>query len=375
MKNNKLHIVAFDMPHPPAYGGVIDIYYKLEALKAEGVKIILHVFLYDGKEPSAVLNDLCEKVYYYNRRRLANPFIGDIPYIVSTRNNDELLRNLNKDSYPILFEGLHTTFFLDHLDLSKRYKIVRTHNVEHIYYKALEAAETGFFKKYFFRVESDRLARYEEKLQHANLIAAISPQEAAYYEAQFPQTLYLPAFHSNFAHSCRAGKGKFILYHGNLGVGENNKAALWLVHEVFSKIEFPVVIAGNNPSKQLQQAVSSCANVSLVGKINSDDILELVREAHINTLVTFQSTGIKLKLLNSLFIGRHCVVNPEMIENTGLETLTHACSNAQEMIEQIQDLWSQEFTEALIENRAAVLQMNFDNSKNARMLTEVLNSL
>ena len=64
-----------------------------------------------------------------------------------------------------------------------------------------------------------------------------------------------------------------------------------------------------------------------------------------------------------------------MIENTGLETLTHACSTAQEMIEQIQDLWSQEFTEALIENRAAVLQMNFDNSKNARMLTEVLNSL
>jgi hypothetical protein len=45
------------------------------------------------------------------------------------------------------------------------------------------------------------------------------------------------------------------------------------------------------------------------------------------------------------------------------------------MIEQIQDLWSQEFTEALIENRAAVLQMNFDNSKNARMLTELLNSL
>jgi hypothetical protein len=123
------------MPHPPAYGGVIDIYYKLEALKAEGVKIILHVFLYDGKEPSAVLNDLCEKVYYYNRRRLANPFIGDIPYIVSTRNNDELLRDLNKDSYPILFEGLHTTFFLDHPDLRKRFKIVRTHNVEHIYYK------------------------------------------------------------------------------------------------------------------------------------------------------------------------------------------------------------------------------------------------
>jgi hypothetical protein len=113
----------------------------------------------------------------------------------------------------------------------------------------------------------------------------------------------------------------------------------------------------------------------LVGKINSDDILELVREAHINTLVTFQSTGIKLKLLNSLFIGRHCVVNPEMIENTGLESLTHSCETASAMISKIQQLWTEEFTQKHIDNRAAVLQKEFDNKKNAQRLTEVLNSL
>ena len=46
---------------------------------------------------------------------------------------------------------------------------------------------------------------------------------------------------------------------------------------------------------------------------------ELIREAQINTLITFQDTGLKLKLLNSLFAGRHILVNPLMLAGSGLE--------------------------------------------------------
>ncbi|MCC7298108.1 MAG: glycosyltransferase family 1 protein [Bacteroidia bacterium] len=356
------------MPFPPAYGGVIDIFYKIEALKELGTKIILHVFLYDGKEPSKKLDALCHKIYYYKRKRFANPFSGELPYIVSTRNDDELLLNLKKDQHPILFEGLHTTYFLGHEDLKKRWKIVRTHNVEHLYYKALEEAETGFFKKYFFRVESERLLKYEGALQHADVIAAISPQETVYYSGLFPQTQYIPAFHSNNNQKCQTGRGKFVLYHGNLGVGENNKAALYLVHEVFKDLDIPVVIAGNNPSKQLQQAIKANSYISLANHINSDDILELVREAHINTLVTFQSTGIKLKLLNSLFLGRHCLVNSAMVENTGLEGLCHMADKAADMQAKIKELWNKDFTKEDIEHRCSVLSTDFDNLNNAKRI-------
>ena len=37
-----LNIVSFNIPYPANYGGVIDVYYKLEALRACGVKLILH---------------------------------------------------------------------------------------------------------------------------------------------------------------------------------------------------------------------------------------------------------------------------------------------------------------------------------------------
>lgn len=358
------------MPYPPAYGGVIDIFYKIKALHELGVKIILHVFLYDGKEPSQELDRLCHRIYYYNRKRFANPFSGELPYIVSTRNDDELLVNLTKDKHPILFEGLHTTYFLAHPMLQNRIKIVRTHNVEHLYYKALEEAETGFFKKYFFRVESERLEKYENVLRYATVIAAISPQETEYYASKFQQTIYVPAFHSNNQLESKTGKGKFILYHGNLGVGENNKAALYLVHEVFDGLNIPVVIAGNNPSRQLRQAIKGNPYLSLADHINSEDILQLVSEAQINVLVTFQSTGIKLKLLNSLFLGRHCVVNSEMVENTGLESLCHVCGNAIEMKKQIFELWNKDFSPLDMDLRARAVMHQFNNSENAKLLLQ-----
>ena len=34
-----LHIISFDVPYPANYGGVIDVFYKLKALHAEGIKI------------------------------------------------------------------------------------------------------------------------------------------------------------------------------------------------------------------------------------------------------------------------------------------------------------------------------------------------
>ena len=53
--NKHLHIVSFDVPYPPDYGGAIDVYYKLKALHEEGIKIYLHCFEY-GRGESAASN-------------------------------------------------------------------------------------------------------------------------------------------------------------------------------------------------------------------------------------------------------------------------------------------------------------------------------
>ena len=41
-----IHIVSFDVPFPPEYGGVIDVYFKAKALSEKGLKVLLHCFQY-----------------------------------------------------------------------------------------------------------------------------------------------------------------------------------------------------------------------------------------------------------------------------------------------------------------------------------------
>ncbi|MDC0467848.1 glycosyltransferase, partial [Bacteroidia bacterium] len=309
-----LHIVAFDVPFPANYGGVIDIYYKIKAIYEEGIDIKLHVYNYGRKLSKSELSKYCSEINYYSRKIYKNPFMGTLPYIVNSRNSSDLLNNLQKDQAPILFEGLHCTYYLAHPSLQNRVKIVRTHNIEHHYYKHLESSESKYFKKYFFRIEAEKLKKHQEILKHANIIAAISPNDTSYFNKKFGNTIYIPAFHSNNKMVKPDNNGDFVLYHGNLSVPENYNAAKQLILNVFSKIKTRAIIAGNNPPKELITLCNMHQNVELKYNLSTDEIHQLIENAHINVLYTNQNTGIKLKLLNALYLGRFSIVNSLMVE-------------------------------------------------------------
>ncbi len=371
--SDHLHVVAFDVPYPANYGGVIDIFYKVKALHRQGVKVHLHCYQY-GREESKELNKYCHSVFYYPRRTFRNPFYGKLPYIVATRNTSELIGRLSKDKHPILFEGLHCTYFLNHPNLKDRYKVVRTHNVEHDYYSKLEEVETNFFKKYFFRIESERLKKHESVLKHANLIAAISPADQQHFSKKFDPVIYLPAFHPNKAMRSENGRGDYAFYHGNLGVGENDEAAKFLVNEVFNEIDTPLIIAGNNPSKELRKVVQGNKRVKLMANLNSEEMLQHVTNAHVNILPTFQNTGIKLKLVNALFLGRHCLVNNQMVQNTGLEEFCEVANTPKQFIRQMTRLKERDFSLDDLGKRRRFLEDRFCNERNAKLLMDVIHS-
>ncbi|TAE86014.1 MAG: glycosyltransferase family 1 protein [Bacteroidetes bacterium] len=365
--NNHLHVISFDNPYPPNYGGVIDVFYKLKALQQAAVKVTLHVFEY-GRNRNPILEEICDTVHYYPRRTFVNPFSGTLPYIVSTRNDVQLLQNLLADEAPILFEGLHACFFLNHPDLANRKKLVRMHNVEHDYYRKLEDVEGNFFKKYFFSKEADRLEKFESVLTHATVIFAISPNDKKTLEARYQRVELLPAFHANTQLTTRCGQGNFAFYHGNLSVGENDEAAKFLVTQVFNRLQYPLIIAGNNPSSTLKKLVEGHTHISLLQNVSTEKITELTQQAHINVLPTFQNTGIKLKLINVLFQGRWVLANNTMVENTGLENLCVVANTAEDMRLEITRLINQPITENDLAERSQLLNKMFGNQQNIRIL-------
>ena len=372
-KERHIHIVSFNVPYPPNYGGVIDVFYKIKALYDAGVKVHLHTFHY-GREQSEKLQEICHSVYYYPRGKFYQAIYSRVPYIVGSRQSDNLLSNLINDECPILFEGLHTCFYLSHPAIKNRLKIVRMHNIEWDYYNSLGKAERNFFRKFYFFSESKKLRQYEDVLKDADIILGISPNDTEYLAERFSNVHYLPAFHSNTVVSCKNGFGGYALYHGNLSVQENNQAALYLTRKIFEDLDYPLKLAGSKPLNTLIGDVHKNDRYELIANPDDHKMMDLISNAHINVLPTFQATGIKLKIINALFNGRYCVVNKEMVLETGLEELCHVTQSAEEMKAIIRELSEKEFSEAEIEHRKKVLTQKFSNNANAQQLIELIYS-
>ena len=204
----QINLVAFDIPYPPDYGGGIDIYYKIKSFHQVGVKVHLHCFQY-CKLPSPELEKICESVYYYPRHVSKAYLLNLKPYIVVSRSSDELVKNLLKNDFPILFEGLHTCLYLNDKRLIKRRKIVRAHNIEHNYYQNLAKVEKDIFRKYYFLNESGKLKRFEKIFKHADGIAAISKNDVLYFSKKYSNVSHVSAFHPSENVDIILGKGQF----------------------------------------------------------------------------------------------------------------------------------------------------------------------
>lgn len=366
-----LQLIAFNIPFPADYGGVIDIFYKLKALSEVGISINLHCFEYNRPQTVA-LEKYCAKVSYYPRHKGVRWQFSTKPYIAVTRHNDQLIKNISENNSPILFEGLHSCYYLDHPALKNHLKLVRTHNIEHEYYHNLCRAEKNLFRKIFFSVEAAKLRAYEKILKNADHLLCISPNDNRYFDHKFGNSHFIPAFHPFDAISSKSGVGKYVLFHGNLSVAENSQAVDFLAGKVFGKLNIPVVVAGKNPSEKLTRKLTLLPNVRLIINPENEEMDRIIRDAHICILPTFQDTGLKLKLLASLFSGRFCVANDLMVAKTGLEHLCHIANSPEEMIETINELATKEFDGEEIEKRSLILEDTFSNHLNALKIKQLI---
>jgi hypothetical protein len=184
----------------------------------------------------------------------------------------------------------------------------------------------------------------------------------------------LPAFISWQKVNSKEGQGSFCFYHGNLSVPENEKAAIWLICEVFTKARVPFVIAGKKPSKRLQKIAGLCQHTCLIADPSEEEMNDLSQKAHIHVLPCFNknTTGIRLKLLHALFEGRHCVVNEPIVAGTGLEDACHIGSTANAFASIIMQLYRQPFTREEIVLRKQLLGDTYNNEANTRRLIQWL---
>lgn len=372
MSEKHIHIISLDVPYPADYGGVVDLFYKLKYLHKNEVKIHLHCFV-DKREPQADLEKYCVSVNYYKRKKITGISFS-LPYIVSSRQNAELLLNLKKDNYHILFEGIHTTYYLIKNEFKDRKLFLRLHNVEFMYYAKLAKHEHNFLKRTYFKFESNLLKKYESKVANLAHVLTVSTEDLTIYQEVFAakKISFLPVFLAQDNPKIKYGKGSYCLYHGNLSINENEEAAIWLMEEVFSTLEFPLVIAGKKPSTRLQTKARKYKNISIVDTPNDINMQLLIENAQLHVLPSFNNTGVKLKLLNALFNGRYCLVNEAGIAGSTLEGLCSVANDTNSFKENVTILFDKPFTEKEMQHRSTALKILYNNEANAQKFIALL---
>lgn len=362
--NKSIQIVAFDNPYPPDYGGVIDVYYKIEALHALGVKVNLHLFNYGKRNTIEPLNKICESVFQYDRNMGLGALVSSTPFIVKSRENNKLLNNLSKNPAPILFEGLHCCSFLSHSLLKNHIKMVRTHNVEHDYYKGLYKNTSNLLKKFYYNSESKKLKAFEPILANADLIFSLSQQDAAYFQ-KYQKTEWVPPFHSSYPQVMETGD--YILFHGNLGVEENINALSALIKNVFMEVKHKIVVAGKSPPQKIITEIGKNKAIKLVSNPSEEEMSHLISRAKCHILYTNQNTGVKLKLVHAIQTNGHIVLNDAMLFDNSFKDELEVANDWKTMAETLNKCMEN----GTVKPRPKLTAL-FNNTKNAEKIVSFL---
>lgn len=369
MTNKAVHIVSLDVPFPADYGGAIDIYYRIKALYELGFKITLHCFEY-GRGKHKELDRITSCVHYYKRKKRVFDLVGENPFIVQSRSTNALLNNLLQDDAPILFEGLHTTFFLADTRLKDRIKLVRTHNVEHQYYNGLANKATGLKKRYF-RSEARKLKKFEQILKNADHILTIQKNDYNHFSALHKSVYLLNASAPENNINEYVETEPYCLFHGNLSVPENNTAAFWML-ETFKQIpDISLIIAGKDPSEMLAHKCIE-QGVTLVANPGTKKMNVLLRNARVHVLHTEQPTGLKLKLLAALQTSGHVVVNTGMTVGTDFDTLCTVADSRRSFGNRIIQLFSERLPQEDFLHRRKHIDKNYDTKKNCEIIAQLI---
>jgi glycosyltransferase involved in cell wall biosynthesis len=366
-----LNIIMLNVPFPPDYGGMIDSFHRIRLLHDAGVGIMLHCFSY-GRGRSPELESLCISVKYYRRKTGFIKQLSTVPYCVSSRISAEMVKNLADNSYPILFDGIHTTGIITNPSFSDRTKIIRMHNIEHEYYSTLAASETKIFKKLYFAVESARLKRFEKVISCADHLLSVSPYDNDYFNNKYHNSILIPSSHPFDKTEITAGSGNYIIFHGDLSVNENVEIAVFLASTVFPEIGYRCVIAGKNPPELLKNLVGKYQNIDLVANPDDFEMQRLIKDAHINILPVKRMNGLKLKLLYALFSGKHLIINSEMSKGLEKGALFHIADSSGEMKLLISRLMKQPFTLEMIKEREKFLSLWHNNKVNTNKLISLI---
>ncbi|TFE28179.1 glycosyltransferase family 4 protein [Cohnella luojiensis] len=326
----KILIVCSDFPYPADHGARVDTWGRIKVLAELGWKIHLAVC---GKEkPSEAdleaVSAYVEQVKLCDRRSKLADFMHATP--MQARSRDELRHvDIDGDYDYVLLEGDYVYPILDNPKIRHDSVILRVHNDEAVYFKALARSTNNVIHKLYYRMESGKFARLQKKmLEKVDKYLFISNKEFETFQRRHPsaQSLFLPPPVALGNFSSGTFQRKNVVFIGSLFMPNNREAIQWYlanVHPLMLKEpDYKFIVAGNSRKMSLSWLEQyDLTNVIVHDTPKSLD--DIYKSGYLFVNPMRNGAGVKLKTIEAIQNGLPVISTSIGYEGTGLVDNEH----------------------------------------------------
>jgi hypothetical protein len=343
----------------------------IKSLEKEGIKVKLHIF--DNTENSQRSQfETGSDIAFYETKTGHDGFSFFAPFFISSKFDTKLIETVIEDNSPLLFHGLETTSNLRKIDTHQRKVFIRI--LDHEIKSQSDRFNGKINKKNlkWYDIFSMSTSNYITKLssQFSLLVENNDVLNISNPREYNNNTEIIPAFIGMPIYAGESGQGNFCLFQGNFNNPGTTKAALWLLNNIFNEIDIPLVVSGENPSKELEIAAHRQLNTCLVSNPLPNEKMELMKKSQLIILPGIHNEVNRYEIIQSMILGKHLISNEPIPVHA--EKLMHTEIEKEKFKQLTKKLFETQFQEEEKYKREAFLQENWNDQKTVSKLIKLL---
>ena len=214
------------------------------------------------------------------------------------------------DKYDFVISTLiRTAKYLENTDKLKFLDIVDSIGLN--YTKSQENVKS-FFWKFIYKIEANRLLKYEKKyIKMFDNTFFVNRDESEYYK-KYGNTLWLPngVNEKLFTYDKYDKKyNSYIAFLGNMSYQPNVDAVLWFVNNVFPLLDKNIkfIIIGKNPKRKIKNLEKKFKNIEVTGFL--EDPYKILNSVFATVAPMQTGGGIQNKILEAMALGQICITS------------------------------------------------------------------
>ena len=312
-----LHVWSMDRLEPPPYGGTLEVRGQIQRAADAGAHVTVHAWSKTGIQHEAPWSVPGVKFDIIPRRAMGSVKAWRIglPWIVQSRTH-RIARHRSQIQRGIaLCNGAHCTAYRPINPLS----ILRLHNPEAAYYASLSTQAKGW-RKWYYRLESVRLRRWESRLstRWKGQVWALSPKDAEAWQSFGGHVDHIipPLMQFGQAIPTTPAAASSLLVPGKFSVSENDAAAQLSADGIQDDC---IVWAGHGLSENLQHVANTNKQIEYKEGLSDEQMQAAFSNASAVLIHSEHVLGVKLKLIQALEQARWIIAHEYSVEGLGID--------------------------------------------------------